>query len=604
MRAEVSEFTTRPELTGTFGMVTSTHWLASAAGMRMLERGGNAFDAAVAAGLTLQVVEPHSNGPGGDLPVVFWSQREGRVSVLCGQGVAPAAATSERFRALGLDMVPGTGLLAACVPGAFDAWMRLLRDYGTLGLADVFEIAIGFAHDGFPVIPQLAQVIAGVEQLFREHWPTSAATYLAGGVPAPGSLLRNPVLAATYRRIVAEGTRSGGSREAQIDAARDCFYRGFVAQVLEEYLSTASVLDSSGRAHAALLSGEDLARWESSYESPVTFDYRDFTLCKTGPWGQGPVMLQQLALLGGCDLAALGHHSAEYVHTIVESAKLAFADREAWYGDPDHVDVPLPALLSPEYSAQRRMLIGATGSLELRPGSPDGRTPRLPAGNDHSASGPGVGEPTLHAGDTGRGVGEPTLHSGDTCQLNVVDRDGNMVSATPSGGWLQSSPIVPALGFALGTRAQMFWLEPGLPSSLAPGTRPRTTLSPSLALREGAPYLAFGTPGGDQQDQWSLNFLLAHADFGLNLQAAIDSPQFHTLHAPSSFYPRDAHPGALRVERRVAEPVIAQLRERGHDVAIGEPWTYGRVSAVARDRGGVLSAGADARGMHAYAMGR
>jgi gamma-glutamyltranspeptidase/glutathione hydrolase len=590
MRADVSEFTTRPELKGTFGMVTSTHWLASAAGMRMLERGGNAFDAAVAAGLTLQVVEPHCNGPGGDLPVVFWSRREGRVSVLCGQGVAPAAASIERFRALGLDMVPGTGLLAACVPGAFDAWMRLLRDYGTLGLADVFEIAVGFAQDGFPVIPQLAQVIAGVEWLFREHWPTSAATYLAGGVPAPGSLLRNPALAATYRRIVAEGTRSGGSREAQIDAARDCFYRGFVAQALDEYLSTASVLDSSGRAHAALLSGDDLARWESSYESPVTLGYREFTLCKTGPWGQGPVMLQQFALLNGCDLTALGHHSAEYVHTIVESAKLAFADREAWYGDPDHVDVPLPTLLSPEYSAQRRMLIGATASLELRPGSPGGRTPRLPAGNDHSAVGPGVGEPTLHAGDT--------------CQLNVVDRDGNMVSATPSGGWLQSSPVIPALGFALGTRAQMFWLEPGLPSSLAPRTRPRTTLSPSLALREGVPYLAFGTPGGDQQDQWSLNFLLAHAHFGLNLQAAIDSPQFHTLHAPSSFYPRDAHPGGVRAERRLAAPVIAQLRQRGHDLAIGEPWTYGRVSAVARDRGGVLSAGADARGMHAYAVGR
>ncbi len=585
------QFTTRPVLRGTFGIVSSTHWLASAAGMRMLERGGNAFDAAVAAGLTLQVVEPHQNGPGGDLPVVFWSERDQKVGVLCGQGVAPAAATIERFSQLGLEMVPGTGLLAACVPGAFDAWMKLLRDHGTLELADVFEVAIGFADRGFPVIAPLSETIAGVESLFAQHWPSSAATYLAEGVPAPGTLLRNEALAATYRRIVAEASRASAVRESQIDAARDCFYRGFVAEAIARYLCSAAVVDSSGRRHAGLLSGQDLATWEATYESPVTFDYGEFTLCKTGPWGQGPVMLQQLALLQGFDLTGMGHNSAEYVHTVIECAKLAFADREAWYGDPEHVDVPLQTLLSPEYAAQRRTLIGRTASMDSRPGSPDGRAPRLPLQTDR-----GAGE--------GAGVGEPTFHARDTCQLNVVDRHGNLVAATPSGGWLQSSPIIPEVGFALGTRAQMFWLQSGLASSLAPGKRPRTTLTPSLALRDGAPYLAFGTPGGDQQDQWSLTFLLAHVSFGRNLQAAIDSPQFHTLHANSSFYPRAADPGRLEVEQRLEPDVIAELADRGHRVAVGDPWTYGRVSAVARGGDGVLSGAADPRGMQCYTVGR
>jgi gamma-glutamyltranspeptidase/glutathione hydrolase len=592
-----TEFTTRPVVKGTFGIVTSTHWLASAAGMRMLERGGNAFDAAVATGLTLQVVEPHQNGPGGDLPVMFWSEREQRVRVLCGQGVAPAAATIERFADLGLDLVPGTGLLAACVPGAFDAWMKLLRDYGTLGLADVFEVAIGFAEEGCPVIPSLSDAIAGIESFFVQHWPSSAETYLAGGVPAPGTLLHNRALAATYRRIVAEASRASAIREAQIDAARDCFYRGFVAEAIDRYVSSAAVVDSTGRAHAGLLSGQDLSGWEATYESPATLRYRDLTVCKTGPWGQGPVMLQQLALLEGFDLAAMGPYSAEYVHTVVECAKLALADREAWYGDPEHVDVPLQALLSPEYAAHRRTLVGETASMQLLPGSPDGRQPRMPARADHPSSA-AVGD------DVGAGVGEPTLHRGDTCQLNVVDRHGNLVAATPSGGWLQSSPVIPQLGFALGTRAQMFWLEPGLASSLAPGKRPRTTLTPSLALRGGVPYLAFGTPGGDQQDQWSLTFLLGHVHFARNLQAAIDAPHFHTHHANSSFYPRAADPGRIEVEQRFGPETIAKLRDRGHRVTVGAPWAYGRVSAVARERDGVLSGAADPRGMQCYTVGR
>jgi gamma-glutamyltranspeptidase/glutathione hydrolase len=586
-----SPFTTRPELVGTFGMVASTHWLGSAAGMRLLELGGNAFDAAVAAGLTLQVVEPHMNGPGGDLPVIFHSERLGEAQVLCAQGVAPAAATIPHYRDLGFDRMPGTGPLAACVPGAFDGWMLLLRDFGTASLAEVMAPAIEYAERGFPLVPAVAATIAEVERLFREEWPSSAELYLADGVPRPMSMFRNRALATTYRRVVEEAASAGADREAQIEAARDAFYRGFVAEEIVAWTTATASLDSSGRRHKGVLTGDDLAGWQATYEAPVTFDYAGLRICKTGPWGQGPVQLQQLALLAGFDLEAMGLGSADYLHTLFECAKLAFADREAWYGDPDVADVPLETLLSLAYNDERRALVGAEASYELRPGSPDGRAPRLGSLAESATATVGIG------------VGEPTMRTGDTCHIDVADRFGNLVSATPSGGWLQSSPVIPALGFPLGTRAQMFVLDEGLPSSLAPGARPRTTLSPSLALRDGAPYLSFGTPGGDQQDQWSLHFLLGHVHFGLDLQAAIDAPSFHTTHFPSSFYPREAYPGRVHVEGRFPPGVVDELRRRGHEVQVEGDWSLGRVSAAAR-ADGVLRAGANARGMQGYAVGR
>jgi gamma-glutamyltranspeptidase/glutathione hydrolase len=549
-------------------MVASTHWLASAAGMAVLERGGNAFDAAVATGLTLQVVEPHLNGPGADLPVVFWSAERGEPLVLCAQGTAPGAATIDRFHELGHELVPGTGLLAACVPGAFDGWMVLLRDFGTLELEDVLPYAIGYAESGFPVVPGMTATIARTEELLA-GWPASAALYLPP--PRPGTLFRNPELAATYRRILEEA-RGGPSRETRIDRARSAFYQGFVAEAVDRFSSD----------HGGLLSGDDLAAWEATLEPPVTFDYAGYTVCKTGPWGQGPVFLQQLALLAGFELRAAGLGSADFVHTVVECAKLAFADREAFYGDPAFTEVPLDRLLAAEYNDERRRLVGTEASAELRPGG--GRLPTL-----------------VEAAET-VGAGEPTR--GDTVHLDVADRFGNLVSATPSGGWLQSSPVIPELGWPLGTRAQMFWLEPGLPASLEPRKRPRTTLSPSLALRGGDPYLVFGTPGGDQQDQWSLNTFLAHVHFGLDLQAAIDAPGFHTDHFPSSFFPRQAEPASLSVESRLGADAIDDLRGRGHGVRIAEPWSLGRVSAAGREPGGTLKASASPRGMQGYAVGR
>ena len=559
-------------------MVASTHWLASAAGMAMLEQGGNAFDAAVAAGFTLQVVEPHLNGPGGDLPAILWPAG-GEPVVLCAQGPAPRAATIERYRdELGLSLVPGTGPLSAVVPGAFGGWLAMLRDHGTLSLEDVLRFAIGYAEGGYPVLPKIAGAIRGVEQLFRDEWTTSAEVYLP--LPEPGTLHRNPQLAATYRRILDES-------KGDLDAALDCWYRGFVADAFLEFQDRAW-MDSSGERHAGLLAERDLRDWRPSYEAPLAVDYAGLTVLKAGPWSQAPVFLQQLRLLEGFDLAAMGHASAEYVHTVTECAKLAFADREAWYGDPEFADVPMDELLSTAYADERRKLVGSDAARELCPGSPGGRLPQLPAPVRGAPVAPGIGEPTR----------------GDTVHVDVVDRFGNMVAATPSGGWLFGAPVIPELGFCLGTRTQMFWLEEGLPNSLAPGKRPRTTLSPTLVARGGDPYLAMGTPGGDQQDQWTLNTLLAHVHFDMDLQASIDAPGHHTEAFPSSFYPRETRERHVAVEERVGDATVEGLRARGHDVEVSDPWSLGRVSAVGRDADGQLKAGANARGMQGYAAGR
>jgi gamma-glutamyltranspeptidase / glutathione hydrolase len=560
-------FTTRPELRGSFGMVASTHWLASAAGMAVLERGGNAFDAAVATGFTLQVVEPHLNGPGGDLPALVWPAG-GEPRVLCAQGPAPDAATIERYRdELGLDLVPGTGPLAAVVPGSFGGWIALLREHGTMELADVLQYAIHYAENGIPVLPQIANAIRNVERLFRDEWKPSAEIYLGHG-----DVLRNPQLAQTYRRVL------------DADDPYDAWYRGFVAEAVVAFQER-EWMDSSGERHGGLLAERDLAEWQPRWEQPLSVDYHGHAVYKAGPWSQAPVFLQQLRLLEGFDLAAMGHASADAIHTITECAKLAFADREAWYGDPDFVDVPLDLLLSREYAEERRPLVGDESSAELRPGGDD---PRLP--------GP------VRAVELAPGVGEPTR--GDTVHLDVVDRWGNMVAATPSGGWLWGAPVIPELGFPLGTRAQMFWLEDGLPNSLAPRKRPRTTLSPTLVARDGEPYLALGTPGGDQQDQWTLHVFLAHVHAGMNLQAAIDAPNHHTEAFPSSFYPRETLPRHVAVESRAGGETIEGLRGRGHDVQVMDGWSLGRVSAVGRERDGQLRAGANPRGMQGYAVGR
>ncbi|MFE0253930.1 gamma-glutamyltransferase family protein [Streptomyces sp. NPDC059010] len=607
-------FTTRPTLQGTFGMVSSTHWLASQSAMAVLEGGGNAYDAAVAGAFVLHVVEPHLNGPAGEVPILL-APAGGEVRVLCGQGVAPAGATVAHYRALGLDLVPGTGPLAAAVPGAFDAWMVLLRDHGTRTPAEVLRYAIEYAEHGHAPVERVGETVETVRELFETEWPSSAEVYLPGGkAPRPGELLRNPALAATWKRLLDE-VAGAGDRIAQIEAAREVWRTGFIAEALVRQAQRRT-MDTSGERHSGTLTAADLAGWSATYEAPATYDWNGWTLCKAGPWSQGPVLLQQLALLPP-ELPRYG--SAEYVHLLIEGCKLAMADREAWYGDA--AEVPLAELLSDEYNAARRELVGEKASHELRPGNPGGRAPRMCAHARVAAVGEpgfdalGAGEPTVAKRPSSPVPGEPDVCAdggtrGDTCHLDVVDRWGNMVAATPSGGWLQSNPVVPELGFPLGTRLQMTWLEEGLPNSLAPGRRPRTTLTPSIALRDGVPVLAFGTPGGDQQDQWQLHFFLAVAlrdrvRGGLDLQGAIDAPNWHNDSFPGSFYPRGMRPGSVTVEARTDAEVVEELRRRGHEVTVGDDWSEGRLCAVARDpETGVLSAAANPRGMQGYAVGR
>jgi gamma-glutamyltranspeptidase/glutathione hydrolase len=492
------------ERVGVHGAVSTTHYLATSTAMGILSRGGNAFDAAVAGGLVLQVVEPHSCGPGGEVPAVFVTARDAVPRVLCGQGVAPAAATIETMQAsFGLRSIPGTGLLPATVPGAWGGWLLLLRDHGTMALRDVLEPALGYATGGYPLIPTATRTISVVADHFREHWPTSAATWLSHGrTPAAGSVHRRPALASTWQRLLATAESATSDREGQIEAARQAWYHGFVAEAVDAFCQSA-VRDETGEEHIGVLRYEDLSRWEATYEDAATADVGGgWTVCKPGAWSQGPVLLQTLQILRDDRLRYdAGAATAQTVHLAAEAVKLAFADREAWYGDSRAV--PLTTLISAEYGAERRRLIDDDASLTMRPGSPDGLLPRLP--DDVGAS-----EVTPPAGRAARtGLGEPTVDRdgavrGDTVHIDVVDAQGNMISATPSGGWLQSSPTIPDLGFCLGTRGQMFWLDDGLPSSLQPGRRPRTTLTPTLALADGEPRLAFGTPGGDQQDQWQL----------------------------------------------------------------------------------------------------
>jgi gamma-glutamyltranspeptidase/glutathione hydrolase len=603
-------FTTRPTLEGTVGMAASTHWAASATAMGVLERGGNAVDAAVAAGFVLQVVEPHLNGPGGDLTAVFVTADDPTPRVLDGQGPAPAGASAARYRSEGLDRVPGAGALAAAVPGATDAWLHLLREHGTWEVGDVVGPAIGYARDGFPAVARVGSTIGAVADLFREHWPSSAALWLPDGrVPGPGDVLRNPAWAATLDRLA--DAAQGPTREARVDAVRTVWAEGFVAEAIEVFCRTPH-RHASGDDHAGVLTVADSAGWRASVVDAAVGQFRGHRVAKTPAWSQGPALLQMLALLEPFDDAALDPSTEAGAHLVLETIKLAQADREAWFGDVPDAVAPgfLDDLLDPDYLAGRRALITDEASPDVRPGRVGGREPRL-AELALSGAAPGVsagsavGEPTVTL------EGEPGTSShgemrGDTCHLDVVDRWGTIVSVTPSGGWLQSSPTIPELGFALGTRLQMTWLEEGLASTLTPGRRPRTTLTPTLVLDgEGRPLTALGSPGGDQQDQWQLLYLLRTLVGGWSPQAAIDAPAFHTTSSPGSFWPRDREPGGAVVEDRLGEDVIAGLARRGHRVSRAGDWALGRLSAVGIDHTrGVLWGAANPRGMQGYAVGR
>jgi gamma-glutamyltranspeptidase/glutathione hydrolase len=568
---------------GTHGVIAAGHYLAARAGQRMFDKGGNAIDAAVASGFALNVLEPQSNGIGGEVPILVYSVKEKKPFAISGQGFAPKAATAEWFRKAGITIVPGDGFLPATVPAAFGSWAFALLRFGTLTLKDVLEAAIDYTESGFPVYPGLHSALAGLAKKFREQWPSSAEVYMPNGrVPAAGEILRNKDWAATLKKVVeVEMHESKRGREDAIQAAIDYWYKGEPAERIVEYMQKTEVLDASKKKHRGLLTKEDFAAWKPELDEPVTIRYHGLDVYKCGPWSQGPVFLQQLRLLDGFDLPKLGHNSSNYVHTVIEAAKLAFADREQFYGDPKFVDVPLRMLLSKEYADERRKLIDPKkASQEMRPGRGPKSVPEE------------------------RPPGLPETFRGDTTHTCAADIHGNLMAATCSGGWIPSSPVIPGLGFPMGTRGQMFDLDPHRAGVVAPHKRPRTTLTPSLVMKDGKPWMVFGTPGGDQQDQWTLQFFLNYVDFGMDLQEAIDKPTFHSIHFPSSFYPREAVPGGLYAEGRIPEATRKELEARGHKVKPAGDWANGKVMAVRLDaKNGVLHGGVSPRTQIGYVMG-
>jgi gamma-glutamyltranspeptidase/glutathione hydrolase len=570
---------TRPIVRGIKACVTSSHYLATEAGFEILLVGGNAFDAAVAVGLTLHVVEPHMNSIAGEAPALLYSAKERKVVAVSGQGTAPKRATMEFFKQEGINLIPGDGLLSAAVPASFDVWITLLKHFGTMSLRQVIAPAIRLAEQGFPLYPFLQRSIKANAQLFAKQWPTTAKIFLLHGkVPEVGQVIVQTDLGTTLRKLANAEKRGGKSRKSGLTAARDHFYSGPIAKRIVEFSSETPTLDATGEAHTGLIGVEDLANYETRLEQPVEIEYGGLTVHKCGPWSQGPVFLQQLRLLEAHGLEGILHNSPNYIHLVTEASKLAFADREGFYGDPLFANVPLTTLLSLNYAKERSKFIDMqSASLDLVPGV-------LPEALEQQT--------------------QPSKPHGDTTHLDVVDREGNMVSVTPSGGWITSSPIVEGLGFALGTRCEMFSLTEGHPNCIAPGKRPRTTLSPTLVTKTGKPLMSFGTPGGDQQDQWTLQFFLNYVEFGMNLQAAIDAPTFHSTHFPSSFYPRDAHPGELHLEGRIPQTARNDLERRGHRIVVDGDWVNGRVTAVHYDwENRTLSAAASPRYQTPYALG-
>ncbi len=581
---------TRPTLRGYGGAVAAGHYLATQIGAQVLAEGGNAADAACAMGFALVVLEPTQNGLGGEVPILVWHAAEERAWCVAGQGGAPAAASIEAFSGVPEGLIPHDGFMPAAIPGALDAWCRLLERFGSWTLERVVGPARALAERGYPMYPFLQVMLRFVARRFEEEWPSSAALYLP--IRDVGERQTNPALA-RFLGDLCSAARGAGGRDAGIRAARDHFYRGPCAEAIESFLAR-PLPDATGKANKGFLCADDLARYEGAIETPAQYDYRGNLVFKPPPWSQGPVFLQQLALLEGFDLGAMEPRGPDALHTWIEASKLAFADREANYGDPRHVDVPLERLLSPEYNAERRKLIDPErASLDLRPG-----LGQLPAGWPRVApdDAPGTAmEPQAIATAKGRN---------DTTQLVAADRHGNVIAATPSGGWLPSSPVVPELGFPMGTRLQMAVLDPLHPNALQPGKRPRTTLSPSLARLMDGSVMAFGTPGGDQQDQWPAHVFHDIVDFGEHdLQSAIDRPSLHSEHMPSSFYPRQARPGVISVEDRMPAETLAALEARGHRLARTGGWEHGRVMAVTqRSTDGRCEAAASSRGAVAYAI--
>jgi gamma-glutamyltranspeptidase / glutathione hydrolase len=563
-------FTGRPSVKGRRHVISSVHYLATMGGLRILALGGNAIDAGVAAGLCINTVQPQLAMFGGVAPIVI-TPAGGEPVAISGLGRWPRAATLERYRAQYGDKMPG-GLGRTVTPAAPDAWLTALAEYGTLSLAQVIEPALELASEGFPLGPELHRAIAGAAAPGGafERWPSSAEAFLPGGpgsrVPELGEIYRQPLLAGTFRRLVAAESDAGGDRRARIYAARDLFYRGAIAREIAAF----------HQANGGLLTEADLAEFRVGIEPPARTTYQGYDVLTCGAWCQGPTLLLALALLKGFNLPALGRGSAAYLHTLLEALKLAFADRDAYFGDPDFVDVPLERLLSEEYASARRTLIRPD---QAWPGAP-------PAGNAEALR---------------VGARQETEH--DTSYVCVVDADGNAFSATPSDGGLGGA-CVPGLGFPISSRGGQSWLDPSHPSALGPWKRPRLTPNPAMALRDGRIAMAFGCPGGDSQVQGMLQVFLNIVEFGMEPQAAIEAPRVVTRSFQNSFWPHVYEPGRVDAELRIPPDVRAALAALGHDVHANHAWggTSLMCAVTADPTSGVLAGGADPRG-DCYAAG-
>lgn len=561
-----------PRLFGTHGAAAASHHLAVNAGVDVLKAGGNAIDAAVAMTFVEGLVDPQMNSIGGECPLLVRLAGSDKVVALNGNMAAPGRATPEEFRRRGLDHVPDEDILAAGVPATFSALITALARFGTLSLSEAVAPALALAKEGFPVSNGLVNQhkfgLVALADKFRNDWPGSGGLYLPGGrVPAVGSLMKNQALARMYDYLASAERGASGDRAAKLQAAHDAYYLGDVAAAIVRF----------SKERDGLLDRSDFEQFRTRVEEPTRYQFGDATIYKCGFWTQGPAMLQSLAILRNFDLKSMGHNSADYLHLLIETIKLAFADREQYYGDPSQTLVPADVLLSDEYGRQRAGLVDLRrANDELRPGDAWKNAALLPADDRFTPQPWGAG----------------TVH------VDAIDAAGNMASFTPSGAWLASAPVMPELGHPLSTRMMTFYLQPANhPNVVAPYKRPRTTLTPSLAFRHGKPWMTFGTMGGDQQEQWSLQFILNRTAFGMTLQEAIEAPKLSSDHFPGFFAPHSQFPQHVRIEERVGRKVLDELRRRGHLVDLAPDWSEGFLSGAQIDEDtGVLEAGCDPRG--------
>ena len=581
--------TFRPVVRGKRGVVAGGQPLSVEAGLRILQRGGNAVDAGVATILAASVIEFSHFSFGGEVPILIKLKGQ-KVVVIEGMGQAPMKATREFFVNRGQNlspgaittpsarragMIPSTGPLSATVPAVLDASVTALDKFGTKTLAEVMEPAIELA-DGFPIDELRVQYIRTRSPIFTQ-WADAKRVFLPGGeVPKVGDIFIQADLARTLREIVraerlgSKGTRN--NRHAGLMAARDYFYRGPIARRIGDYM----------QANGGLIEAGDFAKFAATVGEPVETDYRGYQVYKAGFWTQGPALIETLNMLEGFDLKKMGHNSVAYIHTLAEALKLGMADRDRYYGDPKFVKIPMAELLSKNYAALRRPLIDESrASLAQQPGDPLNMKAILASAVQR----------------VGRVSELPDIErANDTTCVNVVDKDGNLFSATPSGAWL---PAVVAgdTGVLMGQRLQSSLTDPNSPNVVAPGKRPRITLTPTLVLKGGEPFMVLSTPGGDNQDQALLQVLLNVIEFGMNPQEAVEAPRFDTQHYVSSFDDHEFLPGSLNVESRVSLKTIQELSQKGHKVKVQAEWgTLSAPTVITYDpKTGVAAAGADPR---------